>query len=117
MDLFGEKKKALVIQLILWVNTLCEVETDNIAMAELELNLSEYFDHSRHPKDYVDVMAHLTGYITRIAYPSTSDGETRGHYVSVTKNIETGDFYLSGDLYPQRPKRLGPRPNLTWPKP
>ena len=37
--------------------------------------------------------------------------------MSVTKNIETGDFYLSDDLRPQRPKRLGPMPKSTWPKP
>ena len=59
MDLFGENEKALVIQLVPRVNTLCEVETDNIAMTELELNLSEYFDHSRHPKDCVNVTAGL----------------------------------------------------------
>ena len=108
MDLFGEKKKALVIQLILRVNTLCEVETDtsNIAMAELGLNLSKYFDHSRHPKDRVDVKAHLTGYITRIAYPSTSDSETCGHYVSVTKNIETGDFYSRVNIVSPIPNQL-----------
>ena len=123
MDTFGEMEKVLILQLnpryYSWSAEMermnvCEVRNVNIAPAVLEIDLSRYFNVNHENDDNTNVVAHLTGYISRLGYEDTDEGMTGGHFVSVTKSSVTGDFYYSDDLRPQEPQNLGPKPNYTW---
>ncbi len=60
----------------------------------------------------------LTGYIARVHGTTYSNGATSGHYISVTKNDHTADFFETDDCNPlHTATNLGPTPADPWPKP
>ena len=56
------------------------------------------------------VVGCLTGYISNVG---------GAHYISVTKGPKRNDknYYMSDDMYPVAPSRLGDTPDENWPKP
>ena len=120
LDIFGTKNKALIIQLNPRFNSghgLCEVTEPDLAIASLDINLSECFSAQQNKTNKSSVIARLTGYITRTACPDSVKGVKCGHFASVTNNHHTCDFYLSDDLHPPIHMRLGIEPAGNWPKP
>ncbi len=60
----------------------------------------------------------LTGYIARVHGITYSNGATSGHYISVTRDEHTADFFETDDCNPlHTATNLGPTPADSWPKP
>ena len=55
-----------------------EVRNVNIAPAVLEIDLSRYFNVNHENDNNTNVVAHLTGYISRLGYEDTDEGMTTG---------------------------------------
>lgn len=115
------------------------LKSAQVARAELEVDLTHCFDSPEAPlfsDECTVIVGELTGYIARrdsvanlrqLGFGDSADavenelfkqrGATRGHFVSVTKSSQTGEFWLSDDLDLKGPFALGKNPDERWPPP
>jgi len=100
------------------------IEDDKIAPPSMQISIGKFVDGCKEPDSPNEkVVGFLTGYISRKPGVDEKGNPTNdsGHYVSVTMGRKEGDknFYLSDDLCPGRPIKLGERyhRNGGWPPP
>ena len=126
MNLFGHMEKVLIIQLNPRLykfsnepdqTDMHEVQEADIARVVLEIDLTNFVDLDNDCDENKKIVARLNGFISRMAYPDSDNGVTGGHFISVTKNSRTGEFYCSDDLQPQSPQNIGIEPTSKWPRP
>ena len=145
MSLKGDHEKVLILHLLpkrlaskserissqgqLQVHELVDMNDDGIAIPQLTIDLTQHFEDFPPYTDVNDankIEGHLTGYIARIegAYRSVKHSEghedsiSSGHFISVTKYRDTGDFFLSDDQHPyHKPENIGKEPTGQWPVP